>query len=506
MSKRGIDVQSAVIICGVMLAGLVLLVVACQQLTHVFAGDPENPTLVFNVQDGGNQSIGSTNSTTGGVSGSTLYYAINDTLTLDAYIDCSGNNWTVEIDNNGNNQYGGNDTNQVLCNTTLTTLGAHTLEASADNVTITVGPITGTLMIMDMASAKAKDEGGTFQTGTVNRGLPTNGTLSVPVQVYLTDGNSSVITDEAQSPYSFGWNLTPPGGSSATLADSTKLGTNVTGIDVAGNYGLEARAGSNSSVGNVTLRLIEIQSVTVNQTTIAAGAKNTTPHQTTVDVTINPAVLGVPINLSLFGGNGYSGNTTKFGQQVTWYGPAKLEGGNQTYVAGETGAPISVNTDAQGKATVTLTSSNRLLENTTVKAEFGASSMNSGLITFAFPYVQVDIVGPLALGGNQSVNASVSYNFQPLEGHDIFTYVRNVKVNGTWLKDPWLVDFEWQTNSTAMRALMDLYAEITQGARQDTPTNGNISATVQLEEGVDLDEISVGAADASVHDGSNTSQ
>ena len=162
MPKRGIDVQSAVIICGVMLAGLVLLVVACQQLTHVFAGDPENPTLVFNVQDGGNQSIGSTNSTTGGVSGSTLYYAINDTLTLDAYIDCSGNNWTVEIDNEGNDTYGGNDTNQVLCNTTLTTLGAHTVEASADNVTTTVGPITGTLMIMDMASAKADDGTGNF--------------------------------------------------------------------------------------------------------------------------------------------------------------------------------------------------------------------------------------------------------------------------------------------------------------------------------------------------------
>ena len=260
MPKRRIDTQSAVIICAVMLAGLVLLVVACQQLTHVFAVEPENPTLVFNVQDGGNQSIGSTNSTTG-APGSTLYFAINDTLTLDAYLDCSGNNWMVEIDNNGNDQYGGNDTNQVLCNTTLTTLGQHTVEASAHNGT-TVGPITGTLMIMDMANATADDGNGNFSTGTVYRPLPGSGVLNVDVKAYLTDGNSTAINDESQKPYTFGWNLTYSASANATIGsdedDLEMLSTSVEGIDMVGSYNLDAMAGSGASLRSVTIGVFNV--------------------------------------------------------------------------------------------------------------------------------------------------------------------------------------------------------------------------------------------------------
>ena len=273
MSKRGIDVQSAVIICGVMLAGLVLLVVACQQLTHVFAGDPENPTLVFNVQDGGNQSIGSTNSTTG-VPGSTLYYAINDTLTLDAYLDCSGNNWMVEIDNNGNNQYGGNDTNQVLCNTTLTTLGQHTVEASAHNGT-TVGPITGTLMIMDVASAKADDGSGAFSTGTVYRQLVVDSVLSVDIKAYLTDGNSTAVNDESQKPYSFVWSIAANASGNATLGDDEMLSTSLNGIDVFGNYTLEARAGNTSSTKSIDLFAFGVNLTYVPQLIVPECPKNT---------------------------------------------------------------------------------------------------------------------------------------------------------------------------------------------------------------------------------------
>ena len=281
MPRRGIDVQSAVIICGVMIAGLVLLVVACQQLTHVFAADPENPTLVFNVQDGGNQSIGSTNSTTG-VPGSTLYYAINDTLTLDAYLDCSGNNWMVEIDNNGNDQYGGNDTNQVLCNTTLTTLGAHTVEASAHNGT-TVGPITGTVMIMDMANATADDGTGNFSAGTVYREMPGTGVLDVNIRAYLTDGNSTVINDEAQKPYSFAWNVTDSASGNATLGDDEMLSTSLNGIDVAGNYTIEARAGDSSCTRTVNVFAFGVNVTSVPGYIVPGCSKNT------VNYTISPS-------------------------------------------------------------------------------------------------------------------------------------------------------------------------------------------------------------------------
>ena len=509
MRKSPIDSLRSVLLLGMLAGGCVLLVVALSQLTRSFAVDPEeNPTLVFKVQQG-NSTIGSTN--TSGGAGGTLYYAVNDTITLDAYVDCSGgaSNWTVEIDNDGTGSSAGSGPGQFLTNTTLNATGSWTVESHADQGNSTLGPISGTIWVMDVAAAKAQNVSGGFEAGTVYRGLPTNGTLSVPIQSYLTDGTNTTIADEAQRPYTFGWNLTRPGGSSATLADQTNLGTNVTGIDVVGNYDLEAKAGPSGSVGNVTLKIIEIQSVTANKTTILAGAKDTSLHQTSINVTINPALQSVPVNLSLIGGNGYEGNTTRFGQYVAWDGPAKLEAGNQTYVAGETENPIQVPTDAQGKVIATLTSSNRFDENTTVKAQYGSAS-KTVTVEFDEPYVGVNITGPVAVGYNQQVAVTVRFpgsTGDPVEGHDIFVYVRNVQVNGSWQIAPNLelvVDPCWRAAPDAAKSKMDMYATITTGARQNTPADGNITANVTLIDlgpGVSIDEVNVGAADASIHDG-----
>jgi hypothetical protein len=475
--------------------------VGIHHLSKTFASDPvENPTLVFKV-DQGNGVIGSTNAS-GNVTGATLYYAVNDNITLDAYVDCSSGNasWTVHIDNDGTGTYAGNGSGQFLANTTLNATGLWTVESHAQNGNMTLGYISGTIMAMDSAAAKAQDVSGTLQAGTVYRGLPSSGTLSVPIQAYLTDGSMSNITDEAQRPATFAWNVTCPAGSSATLDDPTQLGTSLSGIDVVGNYDLQAMAGPGSATQNVTVAVLEVLSLIANSTTIAAGAMNSTPHQTTLEATINPPVGNITLNFSLTGGTGYTGNTTKFDQQVNWYGPAKLQAGNQSYVAGETQNPIGVQTDAQGKATVTLTSSNKINENCTVKAEFGASSKTTN-VTFGMPTVTVEFGGPIALGINQSINVNVTFNGQPLQGHDVFTYVRNVKADDTWLIYDWLVDAAWLADAEGTKALMDPYGEVIQGARQTTPQNGNITATLQVKS-LDFDEMSMGAADASVHDGS----
>ena len=271
MSNRPLNGQSIVLLLGLLASGVVLTLVVCHHLVSTFAAEPENPTLVFQVQEGGNQSIGSTNSTTG-VSGSTRYYAINDTLTLDAYIDCSGNNWMVEIDNNGNEQYGGNDTNQIINTTTMATLGNHTVEASAHNGTNTVGPITGTLMVADTADAKANTgQGSNLSTGTVYRGLPASGNLSIPIQAYLTNGTANT-TVQTECPYSFLWNLTAankPAGSTASVAYPDKLGTNLIGVDKLGNYTIEAKAGNSSATANVTVCLMNVN---VTKATNASGS------------------------------------------------------------------------------------------------------------------------------------------------------------------------------------------------------------------------------------------
>ena len=259
MPKSPIDSLRSVLLLGVLAGGCVLLMVALSQLTRSFAVDPEeNPTLVFKVQQG-NSTIGSTNSSGG--AGGTLYYAVNDTITLDAYVDCSGgaSNWTVEIDNDGTGSSAGSGPGQFLTNTTLNATGSWTVESHADQGNSTLGPISGTIWVMDVAAAKAQNASGGMQAGTVYRALPSSGTLSVPIQAYLTDGASTEITDEAQKPYTFAWNLTSsPTNSTADIAESDKLGTNLSGIDAVGNYTIRARPGDAGTTQDVTLRMVKV--------------------------------------------------------------------------------------------------------------------------------------------------------------------------------------------------------------------------------------------------------
>jgi hypothetical protein len=240
-----------------------LVIVGIHHLSKTFAGDPvENPTLVFKV-DQGNGTIGSTNGGTN-ITGATVYYAVNDTITLDAYVDCSADAWTVHIDNDGTGTYAGNGSGQFLTNTTLTLTGPLTVESHAVKGNSTLGHISGTIMVMDTAAAKAQNASAGLEGGTVYRALPSFGKLNVPIQAYLTDGTNTTVTDESQRPSSFAWNMTTnPTNSTATIEYPDRLGTRLRDIDVAGNYTLQARAGNNSAVQAVNVFVFQVQ---LNQT------------------------------------------------------------------------------------------------------------------------------------------------------------------------------------------------------------------------------------------------
>jgi len=164
---------------------------------------------------------------------------------------------------------------------------------------------------------------------------------------------------------------------------------------------------------------------------IGAGGIATAAHQADVEV----RVLGGgqhTIELRLEGGKG---EDTKYGRRRFGLGkvPAKLEVGGTPFVAGVS-EPITVETDAQGVATGTLTSSNRLencriLASTTLPDESKLSAFVDVPFEAGKLLVEFDKES-LSPRGVVGVEVTLTHHKQPMKDHELVVWASKVVVDG----------------------------------------------------------------------------
>jgi hypothetical protein len=236
-------------------------------------------------------------------------------------------------------------------------------------------------------------------------------------------------------------------------------------------------------------RLLAV-SVTAAQQSIAAGALPTKVHQTEVVVHVTPP-SSYRLSVWLEGGDGYTDGG------ISTEGPAKLETGHASFIAGGTNAsqrPMIVTTDANGRAVLLLTSSNEINEQSRVHARLGTQSgfavsdATSAPVTFELGTLEVTFPRYLARDAYSSAVVNRTLNGVPIPGHETEVYVRRVQVNSQ--------------DITADRDHTDdlaSYAAIQPAQRrQRTDENGRVTAPVLIRDVEGLGYVEVKAVDLQV--------
>ncbi len=242
---------------------------------------------------------------------------------------------------------------------------------------------------------------------------------------------------------------------------------------------------------------LTVDSVTVGSTHIAAGALDSLPHQTQVTVQLSAPVIS-PVAVWITGGSGYGMGTESYADQVlNLEGPAKIQAGGQTFTAGcsnPSTAAIVVTTGMDGKAVLTLTSSNKIDQTCTVHAKAGSDTSLTGSqgqspeITFDKGDQSVTISSILTRGTTITASVVRSFAGSPLQSHDTVVYVSSVVVDGT------THDF-----NPYYPFALNAYAEVVfEDIRQLTDSAGEVHAQVQIKTDPDLQQVTVQSRDLQV--------
>lgn len=233
-----------------------------------------------------------------------------------------------------------------------------------------------------------------------------------------------------------------------------------------------------------------VASIRVSNESIAAGALPTAVHQAEVVLQVIPPWPYLA-SVWLEGGDGYSDG------RVSNEGPARLEGGGAVFVAGGANAskqPIVVLLDDTGRATLRLTSSNEVNEQTIVHARlgrharFGESQVRSVPVTFELGTLVVEFPRFLARDAYASALVRRTFNGMPISGHQTQIYVRRVRVNS----EEWVVDAS-RVDELAAFALIDPIER-----NQLTDENGEANASVFIRDVEGLGFVEVNAVDLQV--------
>lgn len=249
----------------------------------------------------------------------------------------------------------------------------------------------------------------------------------------------------------------------------------------------------------VAFTVYKVETVS-GKTEIAAGALNSAPHQTYITVHVTPAV-SASVAVWLVDGDGFKTGSpeTYSGHSLIVEGPAKIEGSGLTFISGgstPSSAAIVVNTDSDGDAVLTLTSSNEINETCKVhaKANTVPPTMTGSEASCIVKFLQGDqtITLPDYLPANTEITAIVkrSLGGVALPGHDTVFYVSSVKVNGTTI----LFNY---TSPTAL----DVYAKVVSGdERKPTDSSGEAKAHVKIMDVSGLENVEVSSRDLQTFD------
>lgn len=178
---------------------------------------------------------------------------------------------------------------------------------------------------------------------------------------------------------------------------------------------------------------LAVSSVSVAETEIAAGALQSAPHQTTITIQLSSAV-SCPVQVWLQGGVGVDDPST-----VQSDGFATAVWNDQIFEADAVNpskASIEVLTNANGVATLLLTSSNQIDETCVVHARVGTirsddvSQAKSAPVKFEQGVLELSLPNSLKAGSTVTASVKLTHKGEPLAGHNIALYVNKVRVYG----------------------------------------------------------------------------
>ena len=238
---------------------------------------------------------------------------------------------------------------------------------------------------------------------------------------------------------------------------------------------------------------LTVVSVTAAETSIAAGAIPSPPHQTQVVAQLSEPV-SAPIAVWLSGGRGHGVGAASFmGHSLKLEGPARIGHGKKEFVAGTKRAAM-FEADDSGKLMLTLTSSNKIGDTCVVYARAGRSTVAKGhdalspRVVFGKGEQTVDLPDFLVPSTEVKTTVTRTHKGKPLAGHDTVVYVKSVTVNGKEIA------FDWRT---PLR--LNQYAEIPLNeVRQRTDAKGRVVATVKIKDAPGLESVDVESRDLQV--------
>ena len=238
---------------------------------------------------------------------------------------------------------------------------------------------------------------------------------------------------------------------------------------------------------------LTVVSVTVAETSIAAGAIPSPPHQTQVIIQLSEP-MSAPVAVWLSGGKGHGiGKASFMGHSLKLEGPARIGHDKKEFVAVAKRATM-FKADDSGKLTLVLTSSNKIGDSCVVYARAGRSTVAKGhdarspRVVFEKGEQAVNL--PEFLVPSTDVKATVTraHKGKPLAGHDTVVYVKSVTVNGK------TIAFDWRT---PLR--LNQYAEIPLNeVRQRTDAKGRVVATVKIKDVAGLESVQVESRDLQI--------